>query len=67
VTGTPDTCAAIQRDLNRLEEWADANFMQLNKRKCHLLYLRENNPRHQCVLEADQLRSRLTEKDSGLW
>lgn len=24
----PDACAAIQRDLSRLEGWTDANFMQ---------------------------------------
>ncbi|KAK4818824.1 hypothetical protein QYF61_019861 [Mycteria americana] len=31
VTDTSDGCATIQRDLHRLEKWADRNLMQLNK------------------------------------
>jgi len=31
VVGTPGGCAAIQRDLDRLESWVQRNLMKLNK------------------------------------
>jgi len=30
VVGTPEGCAAIQRDLNRLESWAQRNLMNFS-------------------------------------
>jgi len=40
----PEGHAAIQRDLNRLEKWADRNLMQLKKDKSKVLHLGRNNP-----------------------
>lgn len=37
-----ETCAAIQRDLDRLGKWDDCNLMKL-----HTLQLRRNNRIHQ--------------------
>ena len=45
VADAPEGCAAVQRDLNRLEKWADRNLMKFNK--CKVLHLGRDNSRHQ--------------------
>ncbi|PKU41171.1 rna-directed dna polymerase from mobile element jockey-like [Limosa lapponica baueri] len=54
----PEGCAAIQKDLNRLEKWVDRNLMKFNKER--------NNPLHQYMLGAVQMESSLVEKDLGV-
>lgn len=36
--------AAIQRDLNRLEEWATRNLMKFSKDKFSVLHVGRSNP-----------------------
>ncbi|GAB0204001.1 mitochondrial enolase superfamily member 1 [Grus japonensis] len=57
--------AAIQRDLNRLDKWADRNLMKFNKGKCKVLHLGRNNPLHKYMLVATHLESSFSEKDLG--
>lgn len=52
VTETPKGHAAIQRDLGKLEEWANRNVMKLSKEKYEVLLLERSNPVHQCVMGA---------------
>ncbi|KAK4832441.1 hypothetical protein QYF61_023165 [Mycteria americana] len=65
VTDTPEGCAAIQRDLNRLEKWADKNLMKFNKEKLKVLHLGSNNSKHRYMVGVTQMESSLAEK--ALW
>ncbi|KAJ7409836.1 rna-directed dna polymerase from mobile element jockey-like [Willisornis vidua] len=66
VAGTPEGCAAIQQNLDRLENWVERNLIRFNKHKCRVLHLGRNNPKYQYRLGADLLGSSFAEKDLGV-
>ncbi|GAB0175971.1 mitochondrial enolase superfamily member 1 [Grus japonensis] len=66
VADMPEGHAAIQRDLERLEKWANRNLMKFNKEKCKVLHLGRKKPRHVYMLRATKLGSSLAEKELGV-
>jgi len=62
VADTPGGCAAIQRDLDRLEKWDNKNLMKFKKEKYEVLHMVGTDLMHQYRLEADSLESSFSEK-----
>ena len=63
---TPESCAAIQQDLDRLESWAGRNLIKFYKSKSRVLHVGRNNCMRQYRLGADLLERSSAEKDLGV-
>lgn len=64
VSNMQEDCVATQKYFNRLEKWADRNFMKFNIDKFKLLHLGWNNSMKKDRLAADRLGNSSAWKDS---
>ena len=62
---TPEGRAALQGDLDRLEEWASKNLMKFSK-KCRIMHQGKHHPGVQHRLGSTWLESSSVERDLGV-
>ena len=66
VVDAPKGWDAIQRDLDKLEQWAQENFMRFSKSKYKVLHLGWDNPHYLDKLRDERIENSPAKKDLGV-
>ena len=66
IIGNAHSPDVIQSDINNLGQWADTWQMSFNTAKCSVVHIGNDNPLHNYVMGASQLRCSQKEKDLGV-
>ncbi|TRZ13941.1 hypothetical protein HGM15179_013162 [Zosterops borbonicus] len=66
VADTSECCAALQKDPDRLERWAEKNHLKFNKANCRVLHLGRKNLMDQYGLGTYVLENSSVGKDLGV-
>ena len=67
MVATPEGCAAILQDLERLESWAEKNLIRFIRGKCRVLHLGRNNCMHRYTWSYCRESSRGLQRWWGSW
>ena len=66
VVNTPEGWDAIQRDLDRLEQWTQVNIMKFSEVKCKVLHLGQGNIHYRYKLRNESIEFSTAKKDLGV-